>query len=162
MSADIFSHIHPILVHFPIAFIAIGTLYDLYAAWRDGRIAGGRGLAIWIVALAGAWLAVWSGPGHDARGNTNALQPHSLLADLTAWATTLLVAFRVLRHLQERDFHRGSLALYVLLSCVCSVLVLGTGYYGGKMVYDGGVGVSVNGKPVNPPQPHQLHKQPPS
>jgi uncharacterized membrane protein len=162
MPIEIFNRIHPILVHFPIAFIVIGTLYDLYVAWRDGRIAGGKGLAIWIAAFAGAWLAVSSGPGRDARGNTDALDIHSLLANLTAWATTLLVAFRFLRHLQEREFQRGSLTLYVLLSFVCSALVLGTGYYGGKMVYDDGVGVSVNGKPVNPPQPYQQHRQPQS
>jgi uncharacterized membrane protein len=158
MLTDMFPHLHQILVHFPIALVFIGTLYDLYVAWRNGRIAGRKGLLLWVVAAISAWFAVWSGPDNDARGNTNSLDTHSLLANLTALAVTALVLFRIFRHLQERDFTRGALSLYLLVSILISVLVLTTGYYGGKMVYDDGVGVSVSGKAVNPPKPMQQHK----
>ena len=52
----------------------------------------------------------------------------------------------------NRPFVKTALAVYLLVSLVTCGLVLGTGYYGGKMVYSDGVGVKVNGEAVHPPK----------
>jgi hypothetical protein len=40
----------------------------------------------------------------------------------------------------------------MLVSVLSAGGVLATGYFGGAMVYDQGVGVKINGKYVNPPK----------
>ncbi|MDI3328533.1 MAG: hypothetical protein QJR06_08275 [Alicyclobacillaceae bacterium] len=150
--ADLFRHPHPILVHFPIALIVVATLYDLVAAVRRREIAPARGLYLWVAAAVGAVLAVASGPEHDARGISASFRPHERLADLTMVLSLAVVAWRVFSLWRRRSI-RGVLgvAAYVVLSCAAAVAVLATGYYGGHMVYEEAIGVSMNGTPVHPP-----------
>lgn len=37
------------------------------------------------------------------------------------------------------------------------ISVLSTGYFGGEMVYDQGIGVKMNGKYINPPKQGGFH-----
>ncbi|TBL76457.1 DUF2231 domain-containing protein [Paenibacillus thalictri] len=157
MINEIVTHIHSILVHFPIAMIVIGLCYDLFAAWKNRSLTPSKGLWIWFVSALTAWLSVATGPEHDARGNTSFLDLHSTLADITAWAVTLLLAWRLWMVWKgNRSFVKVTLAGYLILSLLSCVLVLGTGYYGGKMVYSDGVGVKVNGNDVNPPKARHI------
>lgn len=153
MWTEITSHLHPILVHFPIAIIVIGLIYDVVLAFKNRILHPKQGLWLWLVAALGAWLSVMTGPEDDARGNTDYLDVHSMLANLTAWAATLLVLLRLWRVWRgNRPFARWLLIGYLAVSVAACGLVLGTGYYGGKMVYTDGVGVKSNGTLVNPPK----------
>lgn len=152
MFTEILAHIHPIVVHFPIALIIIGFGYDVVLAVRTRALNPGQGLWIWLLAAAGAWVAIATGPDDDARGVTSFMEPHETLATLTAWVVSLIVVWRLLMLWKgNRAFVKIPLALYVAVSVASCGLVLGTGYYGGKMVYTDGVGVSANGAAVNPP-----------
>ncbi|ETT33620.1 MULTISPECIES: DUF2231 domain-containing protein [unclassified Paenibacillus] len=152
MFTEILAHIHPIIVHFPIALIIIGCGYDAVLAVRRRALPPGQGLWLWLLAAAGAWAAIATGPDDDARGVTSFIEPHETLATLTAWTVTLIAAWRLLMLWKgNRAFVRIPLALYIAVSVASCGLVLGTGYYGGKMVYTDGVGVSANGAAVNPP-----------
>ncbi|MFP5107522.1 DUF2231 domain-containing protein [Neobacillus sp. C211] len=62
-------HIHPIMVHFPIALIIIATCYDLFWLVTKRRFSPKKGF--WTIAFISAWIAIGTGPEHDARGNTN-------------------------------------------------------------------------------------------
>ncbi|MFC3747051.1 DUF2231 domain-containing protein [Paenibacillus sp. GCM10012306] len=152
---DILNHMHPILVHFPIVLITIGLLYDLTISIRRRALPLNQGIWIWIIAALSAWLSVATGPEEDARGNTSLLEIHSTLADVTAWLTTILVVIRLFMMLRgKQSFVKFSLVIYLAFAVASCALVLGTGYYGGKMVYDNGIGVKVNGTLVNPPKGH--------
>jgi uncharacterized membrane protein len=149
---EITNHIHPIVVHFPIVLIIVALIYDIVSTIRSKAIIPSRGIWLWLAAAASAWAAVITGPEDDARGNTTFLDIHSTLADFTAWVATLLVVFRLLMYWKNnKPFIKGLLAVYLIFSLLSCVLVLATGYYGGKMVYTDGVGVKVKGTPVNPP-----------
>ncbi|MBD3919331.1 hypothetical protein H8B09_11245 [Paenibacillus sp. PR3] len=149
---EITSHLHPILVHFPIALITAGVIYDLILAFSRKQLPLRQGLWIWMTAACAAWLSVATGPEDDSRGNTTYLDIHSTLADVTAWVVTLLVIARLYMLFRGRDkLVRAALAIYLVVAIAACGLVLGTGYYGGKMVYDNGIGVKVNGIEVNPP-----------
>lgn len=154
MFNEIFDHIHPILVHFPIAIITISLVFDVFSAIRTGSIAVKNGLWLWIFAVLSAWLSVATGPEEAAFGNTSFLDIHSTLADITAWMVTILVAWRVWMIWKgNRLFVKLTLTTYLVLSLLSCILVLSTGYFGGKMVYDDGVDVKVNGVYVNPAKP---------
>ncbi|WP_135554850.1 DUF2231 domain-containing protein [Paenibacillus cymbidii] len=158
MWSEIINHVHPIIVHFPIAIIVIALFYDLVLAWRNRVLSPKQGLWLWLVAVLGAWLAVATGPEDDARGNTSYLELHSNLANLTAWGVSLLAAWRLWLILRgNRPLAKIMLIGYLFLSIISCGLVLGTGYYGGKMVYTDGVGVQMNGTDVNPPKT-RLHR----
>ncbi|OKP92872.1 hypothetical protein A3842_01660 [Paenibacillus sp. P3E] len=152
MFTEVFNHIHPIVVHFPIALILIGFGYDLVMALKKRTLNPAGGLWMWLLAAVGAWVAIATGPDDDARGVTSFIEPHETLATLTAWAASLIVVWRLIMFWKgKRAFVKVPLVLYLAVSLVACGLVLGTGYYGGKMVYTDGVGVSANGAAVNPP-----------
>lgn len=157
MFQEVFSHIHPIMVHFPIALIIIAVCYDLFLIITNRKISPKRGIWLWLIAFITAWIAVGTGPEHDARGNTNVFEYHQNLADLTTGLTFIVVAYRAVFLFKKKDLAKFSLILYCLLSIICAAGILSVGYFGGKMVYDQGVGVKMNGKYVNPPKPGHSH-----
>ncbi|MBD3919034.1 hypothetical protein H8B09_09735 [Paenibacillus sp. PR3] len=152
---EILDHIHPILVHFPIVLITIGLLYDLFVSIRRRELPLKQGIWIWLAAALSAWLSVATGPEDDARGNTLFLETHSTLADITAWVVTILVVVRLFLIIRgKQSFVKLTLVVYLVFAVASCALVLGTGYYGGKMVYEEGIGVKMNGASVNPPKGH--------
>ncbi|MDP4086350.1 MAG: DUF2231 domain-containing protein [Bacillota bacterium] len=152
MFTEVFSHIHPIMVHFPIAIIFIATIYDLIMAITKRKFSPKKGLWLWVLAFLSAWVAVLTGPDEDARGNTNIFHTHENLAHITTILSLLVLAVRIFFMVKKKDFLRFSLVIYCVVSLICLGGVLATGYYGGKMVYDQGVGVKMSGKYVNPPK----------
>ncbi|MEX2460395.1 MAG: DUF2231 domain-containing protein [Paenibacillaceae bacterium] len=151
MLNEIFSHLHPIVVHFPIVMITIALLYDLVNAIWKRSLSPKSGLWLWLIAAVSSWVAVATGPEDDARGNTTYMDIHSILADVTAWVVTILVIFRLWMIWKEnRPLIKGLLVVYLLVAMASCTLVLATGFYGGKMVYSDGVGVKVNNVDVNP------------
>lgn len=153
MFQEVFAHIHPIMVHFPIAIILVATLYDFFLAITKKQVSPKRGYWLWLIAFLSAWIAVGTGPEEDARGNTNVFEYHQNLADLTTIIAFVVVAVRTFFIWKKKDFVRVSLALYLILSLLTTAGILSVGYFGGKMVYDQGVGVKMDGKYVNPPKP---------
>ncbi len=152
MLNELTSHIHPILVHFPIAMIIVGICLDFFQVFKHRSLSASKGVWVWIVAAVGAALAVATGPEQDARGNTTLLDTHQNFADATTWVVFILVAWRIwIMWRGNRGFKRWSLVTYLMLAVASGGLVLATGYYGGMMVYDQGIGVNVHGQAVNPP-----------
>lgn len=157
MIKEAFSHIHPIMVHFPIALIIIATCYDLFIVFAKRKLSPRQGFWLWLVAFIFAWIAVMTGPDEDARGNTNIFHLHENLAHYTTILAFLIVALRFFFLVKKKEFIRLTLIIYCILIVICTVGILSTGYFGGKMVYDQGVGVKMHGKYVNPPKPGKYH-----
>jgi uncharacterized membrane protein len=157
MPQEVFDHIHPIMVHFPIAIIIIATCYDLFRIIVKRKLSPRQGFWLWVIAFISAWIAVGTGPEDDARGNTNLFHTHENLAHLTTILTFVVVAFRFYFIYKRKELLKSLLTVYCILSILCTAGILSVGYYGGKMVYDQGVGVKIHGKYVNPPVPGRFH-----
>jgi uncharacterized membrane protein len=110
-----------------------------------------KGFWLWVAAFLFAWIAIGTGPDGDARGNTNIFHFHENLADLTTILAFFVVAVRLFFIVKGKKFLKKSLIAYSILSLICAIGILSVGYFGGKMVYDQGVGVKINGQYVNPP-----------
>ncbi len=153
---EVLSHIHPIIVHFPIVIIILAVFYDLYLIFIKRTFSAKKGYVLWVIAFVAAWIAVGTGPEEDARGNTNVFHLHENLAHLTTIVAFLVTALRSFFIWKKKEMTKRWLAVYLVLSIAAAGGILGVGYYGGKMVYDQGVGVKIHGKYVNPPKklPH--------
>ncbi|HJV17559.1 MAG TPA: DUF2231 domain-containing protein [Bacillales bacterium] len=157
MFQDVFTHIHPIMVHFPIAIIIMATCYDLFLVIVKRKLSPRQGFWLWFVAFISALIAIGTGPDADARGNTNLFHIHVTLAYITTTLTFIVVAFRFFCIYKRKELLKSLLVVYCILSILCTVGILSVGYYGGKMVYDQGVGVKTDGKYVNPPVQGRFH-----
>lgn len=154
MINEVTSHLHPILVHFPIAFITLAVLKDFWSAFfKKVNFQAERGMWLWIFAALSAWLSVSTGPEEMARGNTTFLHIHDQLAILTSWLVTIVAIFRIYStYFNKKELFNKLKFLYLIFSLASLILVLSVGYYGGKMVYTDGINVKVHNKLVNPPK----------
>jgi len=148
--------VHPALVHFPVALLAVSPLPALLALLHPGRRVLFTALTLAVVTLGalGAVFAVESGEAADhsmeARGLEtpavhDTLEHHEELAETTRTAAIVLmlilggtlIGFR-------KDKVRGAAAsalAVVLLAGTLTValLVLNTGHHGGQLVHRYGI-----------------------
>ena len=142
-------NIHPFFVHFPIALLTTGLIAELWALAQgeghEGKLgwwlqaAGTFGL---LMSAASGLLAVQSVVIPDAARGV--FDTHQQGAFVGAAVFAALALWRV--------GARGSLTgrrrvAFVLLYAVGLGAVLVTGWYGGKLVFEFGVGVGMNAVP---------------
>ena len=145
------NHIHPAIVHFPIALLTVAPLLVLVGLLWPSQRRGvhASALILLVIGFGGLILALLSGDAVEryARATPALLagvRDHELLAQKTTLIFGLLgAAFGVLWALPllrkrelSRNLEQGLLVLWLLLS-LGGVLVLGlTGHAGGHLVHD--------------------------
>jgi len=144
----IFGHlIHPMLVHFPVAFWTLGTLFDIgaYAGWPDlWQPAGllillGLGLGLISAIVGGVDFALMEA---DDQARSTA-EIHMMLM-LGAWMI-YLVAY--LFRLEGTAITTEASMVPVILSILGFLTMSVGGRYGGHLVYHHGVGVAKRASP---------------
>jgi uncharacterized membrane protein len=145
------NHIHPAIVHFPIALLTVAPLLVLlgllWPAQRRGILSAA--LVLLVLGCGGLLLALLSGEAAEryARATPALLEgvrEHELAAQWTALVFGLLgaiyAAFWILPLLRKRGlsprFERGFLVLWLLLSAAGVVALARTGHLGGHLVHD--------------------------
>jgi uncharacterized membrane protein len=136
-------HLHPMLVHFPIALLIISVLFDVIgvAFKRDSLREG----ALWLLVLGllGGLGAVLSG-GMAEEVAEKAGIAKALLERHETWAFVTMGIFGVLfvwRLFLRNHFTALTLAIYLVIASI-GIGTLGvTGYFGGDLVYEHGAGV---------------------
>ena len=138
------SHFHPMMVHFPIALITIGFLFDLLAmvckkeAWLSKT-----GYWLEIIGMAGAVFAFGTGyfftsPMEGEAGLVR--ERHELFATLALVTIILATLFRIVITYQGKEqtaLKYVSLGLFFLAFIFISI----TGYLGGSLVIDYMIGL---------------------
>jgi uncharacterized membrane protein len=137
--------IHPMLVHFPIALLSASVLFDLLSSrWRSDELRA-TSLYTLILGLAGALVSVASGAMAEEAAehsgiHERVLEIHETLGFATFWIFAGLLGLRAAEWLgwfQERR----CVSLALGLAAVAVLFV--ASYYGGSLVYDYGVGVTL-------------------
>jgi len=142
------THLHPMLVHFPIALLIIGFLTDLAGLIIKRELLSQTGFYLLILGALGTVAAFMSGEqagdGIAEQGLLKqAIEQHEEAADLTVWLVTVTAGIRIILVLMKR--YTGILkALALVLFFACVLSVARTGYYGGKLVYEHAAGVQFN------------------
>jgi uncharacterized membrane protein/nitrite reductase/ring-hydroxylating ferredoxin subunit len=137
-----FGHpLHPALVHFPIGLFILSLSLDLVSLWNPSNEAVRASFYAMALGIAGAVLAAVAGLvdwsdirlDHPAKKTANI---HMIL-NLTA---TALFGFNLFLRTSQLQLNTTPL-IPLLLSVFGVGIVLVSGYLGGTMVYDNGVGV---------------------
>ena len=135
--------IHPVLVHFGVAFVAAGTLLESYGLFFDkeearrfGATLWGAGTVLLVAVIASGYLAANTIELHVGAGET--LSDH----ERQGW---ILLAVLVLLQFWK-GWHRGRLPKgqqpwYALALCLAAAFVFYSALLGGRLVYGFGVGV---------------------
>jgi uncharacterized membrane protein len=136
-------HLHPMLVHFPIALLIISVLFDAVgAAFKRDSLREG---ALWLLGLGllGGVGAVLSGDMAEEAAKKVGIA-EALLDRHEIWALVTMWIFGVLfvgRLFLRNHFTALTLAIYLVIASIGIGTLSVTGYFGGDLVYEHGAGV---------------------
>lgn len=142
------SHLHPMIVHFPIALLLTGLLFDIVGFFSKGNFFSKTGFYLLILGALGVFAAylsgTYAGSGITEQGALKqALETHEGAAQLTLWLVGITAVFRVILEVLRQ--YRGALKAVALVLFLASALSIArTGYYGGELVYKHAAGVELN------------------
>lgn len=132
------SHIHPMLVHFPIALVAFGFLADAVSLFYKKEAClsktGFYLLVIGTLAAIVTWLSgfIFTSDMSGAAGTMR--ETHELFASITVGLLLITSVFRIIlqvKNVQTPGLKWIAFALYGL-AAICVTI---TGFYGGTLVY---------------------------
>jgi len=134
-----FDHLHPLSVHFPIALIMVGFLFDLlYLIFKKEHCLSKAGLYLMVLGTLGAVAAFFTGEyfSKNLLGPAGEMkETHELFAKTTMYLMLGASAIRIYMVMAKKD-QSWIKWLVFLLYAVGAGLVSYTGYLGGSLVYD--------------------------
>ncbi len=133
------AHIHPMLVHFPIALTLLGVLMSTLRLWFPNKCHYPCGEFILYFATLSAILSVIAGnnftPNFTEPLLAHAKNVHSTFAGITLTLLCIASAAYIAKHIFKKQTHLFEIAgwiFYVLSAISVSI----TGFYGGSLVYN--------------------------
>ena len=135
--------LHAALNDLPAALLATAVFFDLLAALTRRPSLRQAGFVTMIAGTIGAGVAVLSGleaEDHIAHGEAvhSLMETHETLALTTLGIFAVLVLWRILR---ERRMSAGERTLSLVVSLAGAGVLVATGVYGGKMVFEHAAGI---------------------
>jgi uncharacterized membrane protein len=134
--------LHPKLVQFPLVLILAGLIFDacglvarsprLHFAARALSVAGVFFLLLAFVC--GVYAEIWAGRAGIPQEQ---IERHELVANVASWGFVILTAWRLFL----RDDQRRSLAIYATVGLCWYGLLVVTGHFGGRLVFQYGAAV---------------------
>ncbi len=141
-------HIHPMIVHFPIALLIVGLLADAAGLFSKKEFFSKAGFYLLILGTIGVIAAYFSGnlagDGVTEAGPLKqALETHEDAAGLSIWLMSAAALVRIAFVAVKK--YSGSLKWVAFALFLIGVLSIArTGYYGGELVYKHAAGVQFN------------------
>ena len=142
------THLHPMIVHFPIALLIVGFLSDLIGVFLKKDFFSKAGFYLLILGTAGVIAAYFSGniagDGVSEAGVLKqALENHEEAAELSLWLMVIASVVRIGIVVFKK--YSGILKWVAILLFLAGILSIArTGYYGGELVFKHAAGVQLN------------------
>ncbi len=142
------THLHPMIVHFPIALLIVGFLFDLTGAIFNKNFFSKIGFYLLILGTVGVLAAYISGnvagDGVSEVGALKqALENHEEAAQLSLWLMVLASIVRITFVLLKK--YSGVFKWAAIVLFLIGILSIArTGYYGGELVFKHAAGVQLN------------------
>ncbi len=132
--------LHPSIVHFPIALLVVSVVLDGCGVGFRRASLTQAGFYTLIIGSVAATAAVLSGPEESVKdaASLTVLHRHELFAAFTVLLCLIMVGMRLGN---AEGLYGSGVIGYLAAGGALIVAVLLTGYFGGQMVYDHGVGV---------------------
>ena len=142
------THLHPMVVHFPIALLLVGFSTDLAGLIIKREFLSQAAFYLLILGALGTIAALMSGEqAGDAITEQGllkqAVEQHEEAAELAVWLVGITTAVRIILVVLKK--YSGILKVMAFLLFFASVIaIVRTGYYGGALVYEHAAGVQFN------------------
>jgi uncharacterized membrane protein len=142
---EFLSVFHPKVIHFPIAFLLGYFLFELLGIVFKKEFLSKAAHLLLLLGVLGALAAVMTGREAEEtfeywnKQSGELLEEHEMFANLTFWYFTGILILRTFVTLKSKFVGIVKYAILVL-AFVGVYLIYQTGEYGGKMVYEHGVG----------------------
>ncbi|MEJ2613830.1 MAG: hypothetical protein P8Z35_02640 [Ignavibacteriaceae bacterium] len=142
------THLHPMIVHFPIALLIVGFLSDLIGAFFKKEFFSKAGFYLLILGTAGVIAAYLSGNiagdgVSEAGALKQALENHEEAAELSLWLMVIASVVRIGIVIFKK--YTGMFKWAALVLFFAGILSIArTGYYGGELVFKHAAGVQLN------------------
>jgi len=142
------THIHPMIVHFPIALLIVGFFADLIGLLFNKNFFNKVGFYLLILGTIGVIAAYFSGDFAgdgvvEAGSLGQALETHESAALLSLWLMVGAALVRIGAVIFNK--YKGIIKLTAILLFFIGVLSIArTGYYGGELVFKHAAGVQLN------------------
>lgn len=154
--------LHPFVVHMPIALLLVGGLTGL-ASGRKAELVTVSWWTWFIGTLASIGSSISGLVGHQPYEGTHLsghIEQHLVLGVSTSIGAIIIALAR--RHSRRKgdDFIRRGVP-YRLLPLSVALLCVVTGWSGGRLVYDHGIGVALPAECGPVPTPKLSHRQAP-
>lgn len=134
------SHMHPMLVHFPIALIATGFLLELIYLFRKKEVcltkAGYYLLILGALATVITWLSgiFFTAEMEGTAGQV--LETHELMATVTVLLMIIAAAIRIYVAVKKKDSDKKLKNIAFIVYALATISVMITGFFGGTLVYN--------------------------
>jgi uncharacterized membrane protein len=134
--------LHPKLVQFPLVLLLAGLCFDVCGLVARsprchfaGRALSTAGVFFLLIAfICGVYAEIWAGRAGIPQ---QPIEWHELIANVGAWGFIILTAWRLLL----KEDRRRALAVYTIAGFCWYGLLVMTGYFGGKLVFEYGAAV---------------------
>jgi len=139
--------LHPVIIHFPIAFITAALIFQILHIWRPKWINSSIGL--WLIGLSIIFslASVLSGQKEMEKAGElgypietlKLIERHQTSGNIVAWSSIfffIVWLYLFIKYKSNNNLNQLALAFLVLLF----IIVMVSGYTGGQLVYIHGVG----------------------
>ncbi len=141
------THLHAMIVHFPIALLLVGFLSEIIGLFSTRFFFRQAALYLLILGTAGVIAAFFSGDaagaGMEEGSMGKALALHEQAAEVTLWLTIAAVTLRVATTILNSGQIWIKITAFVLFTLSVAA-VARTGYLGGQLVFQHAAGVELS------------------
>lgn len=148
---EFLAELHPVLVHFPIAFLILYSIFETAGVIMDKKYLLKSALIILTLGVIASVEAALTGNKAAELLQVNGLlsaeikeltEDHEYWATITLWFYFFVLAARTYLTVKKK-FIGNIRYIFVVLSVIGVFFVFKTGEYGGKLVFDHGAGTKI-------------------
>ncbi len=140
------THLHAMLIHFPIALILIGFIFEIISIFTKQSFFKQSALVLLIIGTIGVITAYFTGnaagDGMEEGSMAKAMELHEQAATFTLWISIITaVYYSVIFFLKINTLWIKIVG--IILFTLTVTAISRTGYLGGQLVYKHGAGVQL-------------------
>ncbi len=148
---EILSKLHPIVIHFPIAFFMLYIFFELVNLYSTNLSLKKISLLVLLFGVIGGIVAVLTGNQsfQVLQSNPALTQLHTLMisehedfATITVWYFFVILVYQIFQFLKNKKNVKKQY-IFVIFAAIGLYLIYQTAKFGGQLVYKFGIGTDL-------------------